>query len=132
MGVWYTFSNMSPRKNEKVKLPGLPVEHYLTFKNAADKATYSGRNKISMETFMEMYFDGEVSFNGDALEVLEYRHDWCKFTFTLSLFKFFFFQFIPEVIMHTRSQGIHSKFLLYMPILTIVRRGASSRPLRPR
>jgi len=105
MGVWYTFSNLSPRKNEKVRLPGLPIEHYLTFKNEADRATYSGRNKIPMETFMEKYFDDQVSFNGDALEVLEYRHDWCKYSFTMSLFKFFLFQFIPEVIMHTRSQG---------------------------
>ena len=52
-----------------------------------------------------MYFDGDVDFNGDALEVLEYRHDWASFSFTLSLYKFFVFQFIPEVIMHTRSQG---------------------------
>jgi hypothetical protein len=60
-----------------------------------------------METFHNMYFDGEVDFNGDALEVMEYRHDWASFRFTLSLFKFVFFQFAPEVIMHTRSQGTY-------------------------
>lgn len=53
-----------------------------------------------------MYFDGEVDFNGDALEVLEYRHDWASFRFTLSLFKYVLFSFAPEVIMHTRSQGM--------------------------
>ena len=58
-----------------------------------------------METFQEMYFRGDVEFNGDALEVLEWRHDWANFRFTLSLFRFFLFSFVPEVIMHTRSQG---------------------------
>lgn len=96
---------LCPRKNEKVKLPGRPVEYYLTFKNEADKLKYSGRNKIPMETFHNLYFGGEVDFKGDCLEALEYRHDWVSFTFTLSLFKFIFFSFAPEVIMHTRSQG---------------------------
>lgn len=105
IGYWYLASSFSPRKNEKVKYPGRPVEHYLTFKNAADKAKYHGQNKIPMETFYTMYFDGDVEFNGDCLEVMEYRHDWASFRFTLGLFKHVFFQFAPDVIMHTRSQG---------------------------
>ncbi|KAH6841149.1 S-adenosyl-L-methionine-dependent methyltransferase [Chaetomium sp. MPI-CAGE-AT-0009] len=101
---WLIASSMSPRKNEKARLPGRPVEHYLTFKNPADKAKYSGKNKIPMETFHEMYFDGDVDFNGDALEVLEYRHDWANFRFTWGLIKYFLTGMMPEVIMHTRSQ----------------------------
>jgi cyclopropane fatty-acyl-phospholipid synthase-like methyltransferase len=101
---WLIASSMSPRKNEKARLPGRGVEHYLTFKNPADKAKYQGRNKIPMETFHEMYFDGDVDFNGDALEVLEYRHDWANFRFTLGLIKYFLTGMMPEVIMHTRSQ----------------------------
>ena len=102
---WITASSISPRKNEKARFPGRPVEHYLTFKKPEDKAKYNGRNKIPMETFHEMYFDGEVDFNGDALEVMEYRHDWANFRFTISLIKFFLTGMLPEVIMHTRSQG---------------------------
>lgn len=102
---WHLASRLGPRRNDKVQLPGRPIEHYLTFKNAADRDTYKGRNKIPIETFHNMYFDGDVDFNGDALEVLEYRHDWATFHFTISLYKFFVFQFIPEVIMHSRSQG---------------------------
>ena len=105
ISFWYLASSFSPRKNEKAKLPGRPIEYYLTFKNEADKIKYSGKNKIPMETFHNMYFDGDVDFNGDALEVMEYRHDWASFRFTLSLFKFVFLSFAPEVIMHTRSQG---------------------------
>ena len=111
-------SSMSPRKNEKVKLPGRPVEHYLTFKNEADRLKYRGRNKIPMETFHNMYFDGDVEFNGDCLEILEYRADWVNFRFTISLFKFILLQFAPEVIMHTRSQGMSPATALCIIILT--------------
>ncbi|KAL2271921.1 hypothetical protein VTJ83DRAFT_1292 [Remersonia thermophila] len=103
-GYWVTASSISPRKNDKARVPGKPIEHYLTFKKPEDKAKYSGHTKIPMETFHEMYFDGDVDFNGDALEVLEYRHDWANFRFTYSLIKFFLTGMIPELIMHTRSQ----------------------------
>ncbi|KAL9101369.1 MAG: hypothetical protein Q9163_003371 [Psora crenata] len=101
---WYVASSISPRKNEKVRYPGRPVEHYLHFKDEKDRARYHGKAKIPMETFYEMYFDGRVEFKGDALEVLEYRHDWANFRITLSLMRFFLTGMVPEVIMHSRSQ----------------------------
>jgi hypothetical protein len=116
-GFWLVVSALSPRKTEKVKLPGRPVEHYLTFKKPADQAKYHGKNKIAMETFQEMYFDGDVDFNGDCLEVLEYRHDWASFRFTISLIKFFVTGFLPEMIMHTRSQGMSHTIIVH-PIFT--------------
>ena len=96
---------MSPRKNEKATYPGRPVEYYLNFRKQEDQLKYRGKNKIPMETFHEMYFDGDVDFKGDALEVMEYRHDWANFRFTISLYWFFLTGMIPEVVMHTRSQG---------------------------
>ena len=102
---WAVASRMSPRKNEKARYPGRPVEHYLRFRSEADRLRYRGKAKIPMETFHEMYFDGAVDFVGDALEVMEYRHDWASFCFTASLFRFFLMGMVPEVIMHTRSQG---------------------------
>ncbi|KIX95063.1 uncharacterized protein Z520_09373 [Fonsecaea multimorphosa CBS 102226] len=104
MLFWSVASTISPRINEKATYPGRPVEHYLDFHSEEDKARYHGKNKIPMETFHEMYFDQKVSFKGDCLEAMEYRHDWASFRFTLSLFRFFFTGMIPEVIMHTRSQ----------------------------
>ncbi|MCJ1309929.1 Sphingolipid C9-methyltransferase 2 [Agyrium rufum] len=104
VSFWAIASRITPRKNEKARYPGRPVEHYLHFPKESDRAKYHGKSKIPMETFHEMYFDGEVDFKGDALEVMEYRHDWASFRFTISLFKFFFFGMIPEVLMHTRSQ----------------------------
>jgi hypothetical protein len=135
---WIIVSTMSPRKNEKAKFPGRPIEHYLTFKKPADKAKYSGRAKIPMDTFHEMYFDGDVDFNGDCLEVLEYRHDWASFRFTYGLIKFFLTGMIPEVIMHTRSQGKSITLPDAEPMycsrranVRVTRRGTSARPLRP-
>ncbi len=58
-----------------------------------------------METFHELYFDEKVDFKGDALEIMEYRHDWANWKFTFSLFRYFLTGMMPEVIMHTRSQG---------------------------
>ncbi|KAI9888265.1 MAG: Sphingolipid C9-methyltransferase 2 [Vezdaea aestivalis] len=104
VGFWTVMSSLSPRRNEKARYPGRGVEHYLHFRSEADRVKYKGRSKIPMETFHEMYFDGDVDFKGDALEVMEYRHDWANFRFTISLFWFFFTGMIPEVIMHSRSQ----------------------------
>jgi hypothetical protein len=102
---WYLSSRITPRKNHKVKLPGRPIESYLDFLKKSDIEKYKGRKKIPIDTFQTLYFNGDVEFKGDCLEVLEYRHDWASFHFTLNIFKFVLFNFVPEVILHTRSQG---------------------------
>jgi hypothetical protein len=105
IAFWSALSTFSPRKNEKAKFPGKPIEHYITFKTEELREKYSGRSKIPMETFHELYFKGLVDFNGDCLDIMEYRHDWASFRFTLSLFWYFLTGMLPEVIMHTKSQG---------------------------
>lgn len=110
VGYWTIASRFSPRKTEKVKLPGKPIETYLEFHKKEDAAQYKGKAKIPMETFHEMYFEGDVSFKGDCLEVMEQRHDWASFEFTMSLFKYFLTGMIPEMLIHSRSQGRHSHF----------------------
>jgi hypothetical protein len=35
---------------------------------------------------------------------MEQRHDWAKMTFTPELFKYVFTEFLPEVIVHSKSQ----------------------------
>ncbi|KAI9742668.1 MAG: Sphingolipid C9-methyltransferase 2 [Claussenomyces sp. TS43310] len=104
VSMWALTSALTPRKNEKAKYPGRPVEHYLRFKKDADASKYRGKNKVPMWKFFEMYFDGDIELKGDMLEMLEYRHDWVSFRFTTGLYKHFLTGMIPEVIMHTRSQ----------------------------
>jgi sphingolipid C9-methyltransferase len=104
MAFWSITSMVSPRKNDKAKLPGKPIEHYLTFKTPELKEKYFGKAKIPMGHFFEHYFNGEVDFKGDCLDVMEYRHDWASFRFTMNLYWFFLTGTIPEMIMHTKSQ----------------------------
>jgi hypothetical protein len=105
VAFWTAASTFSPRKNTKAKFPGKSIEHYLEFHREEDTQKYKGNVKIPMETFHEMYFQGDVSFKGDCLDIMEYRHDWASFEFTYSLFKYFLTGMIPEVLMHTRGQG---------------------------
>jgi sphingolipid C9-methyltransferase len=35
---------------------------------------------------------------------MEQRHDWAKMSFTPELFKYVFCDFLPEVIIHSKSQ----------------------------
>lgn len=101
---WTWTSSCSPPTNNKAKLPGRPIEHYVTFKREGDRSKWHGKNKIPLQTFAEMYLDGLVDFNGDALEVMEYRHDWASFAFTWQLFKFIIFTFFVDVVFHTKAQ----------------------------
>ncbi|CUM68398.1 uncharacterized protein PRCAT00006121001 [Priceomyces carsonii] len=109
MAYWTILSSYSPRLNEKVKYPNRPISYYLEYHTPELKAKYVDSNggkgkKIPLETFQELFFNGKVSFKGDCLDVMEYKHDWATFRFTLSLFKFFLFGMIPEVILHSQSQ----------------------------
>ena len=78
MAWWTILSTYSPRLNEKVKFPNRGVEYYLEFHDEELASKYRGNNKIPMETFHELYFANKVSFKGDALDVMEYRHDWAQ------------------------------------------------------
>lgn len=103
--VFWTWSSAcSPPTNNKAKLPGRPIEHYVTFVREEDRSKWHGKNKIPIQSFAEMYLDGLVDFNGDTLDVMEYRHDWANFTFTWPLFKFIIFTFFMNIIFHSKAQ----------------------------
>jgi hypothetical protein len=127
IGFWHASGTFSPRKNEKAQIPGKPIEHYLTFKTPELKEKYFGKTKIPMETFHEAYFNQEVDFNGDCLDAMEYRHDWAQFRLTWGNYWFFLTGMIPEVILHTRSQGTFTS--LFKSFANSRRRGAGSRSL---
>jgi sphingolipid C9-methyltransferase len=101
---WFVSSRISPRRNEKVKLPGKPVESYISFRKEEDRERYYGRNKIPIWDFHEKYFDEEIDVKGDMLDTLEQRHDWANFKFVYGAFKHVFVGFGPEMLWHSRSQ----------------------------
>jgi len=49
-----------------------------------------------------------VVFRVDCLEIMELMHDWANFRFTLGLIKHFLTGMIPEMVLHSRSQGNRS------------------------
>ncbi|KAJ1934504.1 hypothetical protein GGF37_006341, partial [Kickxella alabastrina] len=85
-------------------LPNEPLEKYITILEKELKAKYHGGKKIPMEEFFENYFDGNIDLTGDALEIFEKRYDWAFFPITLNVAKFFFTQWIPELIWHSKKQ----------------------------
>ncbi|KAJ7471299.1 sphingolipid C9-methyltransferase [Mycena galericulata] len=104
VAYWTLMSTYGARKNDKVILPGKDIEEYITIKDPELKKLYNGKNKIPMQVFHDAYFEGKIDFNGDVLEIMEQRHDWAKFTFTPELFRYVFMDFLPELIVHSKSQ----------------------------
>ncbi|EJD35452.1 sphingolipid C9-methyltransferase [Auricularia subglabra TFB-10046 SS5] len=105
VGYWWVMSRIGGRKNDKVKLPGRPITDYIEFKDSelADLYKSTGK-KIPIQVAYDAYFDGKIELKGDVLDVLEMRHDWASFEFTLELFKYVFTVLIPDVLFHTREQ----------------------------
>nr|CAG8434534.1 6226_t:CDS:2 [Entrophospora candida]CAG8590125.1 2695_t:CDS:2 [Entrophospora candida] len=103
IGYFFGTSKYSSPWKNKVNLPGKNVEEYIKIKDAS-LSIYSGRKKIPMELFFENYFDNKIDLCGDALEILEARHDWASFEFGLIQAKFFISQWIPETIVHSKKQ----------------------------
>ncbi|OWZ32955.1 sphingolipid C9-methyltransferase [Cryptococcus neoformans var. grubii Br795] len=103
VAYWTLKSKFGKRVNEKVRLPGKPISHYLDFKDKELEEKYKDR-KIPMQIFHDAYFDKKVDFKGDVLDVMEYRHDWATFEFTPELFKYVFTKLIPDVIFHSQAQ----------------------------
>jgi len=104
ISYWTLMSMYGRRKNEKVALPGKDIEEYIDIKDRELKEKYHGKEKIPMQEFHDAYFDEKIDFKGDVLDIMEQRHDWAKMTFTPELFKYVLTEFLPEVIVHSKSQ----------------------------
>ncbi|CAO3645101.1 unnamed protein product [Cunninghamella blakesleeana] len=102
--VIYGYSMFAPAYRNRVKLPGKPLEEYMTIHDPELKQAYNGHKKIPMETFFEAYIDGKIDIKGDVLDMMEARHDWAAFRFTFGQFKFFLTQWLPETFWHSRDQ----------------------------
>ncbi|KAG8995288.1 hypothetical protein FRB94_002168 [Tulasnella sp. JGI-2019a] len=105
VAYWMIMSRIGARRNEKLAFPGKPIETYITFHDPVLKEKYgSGGKKIPMQEAYDAFFAGKLDFNGDTLDVLEWRHDWASFVMTWDLMKYVFVNLIPEVIVHSQSQ----------------------------
>lgn len=104
IGYWTVMSTYGPRKNEKVTLPGKPLEFYMDIKDPELRKKYNGDKKIPYQTFHDAYFAAKIEPKMPLNELLEYRWDWCSMQFTWPLFEYVLFNLIPDVLMHTAKQ----------------------------
>jgi len=101
--TFYYDCRYAPSYYNRVQLPGKNVEDYIEIKDENLKE-YKGKNRIPMELFFENYAIGNIDIKSDALEIMEARHDWACFHFTMGQFKFFVTQWIPELLWHSKIQ----------------------------
>ena len=64
VGYWTAMSIYGKRKNEKVAIPAVNIEEFITTDDPELKAKYHDKEKIPMQVFYDAYFDGKYEFNG--------------------------------------------------------------------
>ena len=67
IGYWIVMSIYGKRKNEKVAIPAVNIEEFITTDDTELKAKYHDKEKIPMQIFHDAYFDGKYEFNGEPL-----------------------------------------------------------------
>lgn len=82
---------------------GSRVGQYLTFHDEALAKTYSNR-KIPMHVLYEAYGDGKIDFKMDPLQAMEHRKEFATFELSFYHLKFFLFNFLPELLSHSKAQ----------------------------
>lgn len=63
IGYWWATSTYGANVNDKCKLPGQPIGHYLEFKDDELRKEYLGR-KIPYQVLHDAYFDDKIAFKG--------------------------------------------------------------------
>lgn len=76
---------------------------FVEFNDAGLESKY-GKKRIPISALIEHYFDGTIDLKGDALEFLEERDLFVRYSLTPDHFKFLFTRFLPEVAIHSKKQ----------------------------
>lgn len=79
------------------------TNRFIDFHDPGLAAKYVNR-KIPMVVLYEAYADGKLDFKGDLLESLENRHQFSTFELTFDHVRFLIFNFLPELIFHSKVQ----------------------------
>jgi cyclopropane fatty-acyl-phospholipid synthase-like methyltransferase len=79
------------------------ITDYFRFNDPQLEKKYT-RKKIPMATLYEAYFNGDVDLKGDIYDFLDNRDKFVKYSLTLNHFKWAATNFLPEVLIHSRSQ----------------------------
>lgn len=80
-------------------------DEFFEFRDEAFGAKWRGK-KIPIQELYEAWFDQKVDIKMDILQFIYRRAEWARLTLNLWHFKFFIFQFIPELLVHSRAQDV--------------------------
>jgi sphingolipid C9-methyltransferase len=76
---------------------------YVVFNDQTLARRYANK-PIPMATLYEAYFDGDLDIPGDIYALLRNRHDFVNWSFTREHLRWAVTNFIPEVVIHSKSQ----------------------------
>ncbi|HEX9619848.1 MAG TPA: cyclopropane-fatty-acyl-phospholipid synthase family protein [Polyangiaceae bacterium] len=79
------------------------VTDYIVFNDPKLLRKYENR-KIPMAALYEAYFDGDIDIRGDIYAFLHNRNEFVTYALTPAHFKWAITNFVPEVVIHSRSQ----------------------------
>ena len=77
---------------------------FIVPKTDATRARYKAGEQPSFGHFVEDFMDDKIDIKGDFEEFMLTRNDYFKYSLTAHHFNFFFTRFIPEVVIHSKSQ----------------------------
>jgi len=77
---------------------------FIVPKTDATRSRYKSGNRPSFGYFVEDFLNGHVDINGNFEEFMKLRNGYFKYSLTPHHFNFFFSRFIPEVVIHSKSQ----------------------------
>ena len=79
------------------------ITDYIRFNDSKLARKYKTK-KIPMAKLYEAYFDGDIDLVGDIYDFFDQRDRFVKYSLTLDHFKWAVTNFLPEVLIHSKSQ----------------------------
>ena len=77
---------------------------FIETRTDSTRSRYKSGKKVSFGIFVEDFIKGNININGDFEEFMESRCDYFDYSLTANHFRFLFSRFIPEVLIHSKSQ----------------------------
>lgn len=77
---------------------------FIVPKTDTTRSRYKAGNQPSFAYFVEDFLNGHVDIKGDFEEFMKVRNGYFKYSLTPHHFYFLFSRFIPEVLIHSKSQ----------------------------
>ena len=79
------------------------ISDFVKVKQQSVASRYTN-SKVPAGHFIEDYMSGKIDVDGDFKDLMKHKNEVFDYNFTAGHWNFFFTRFIPEVVLHTKSQ----------------------------